>query len=115
MLNAVIQLSLKNRLAIICFAIAVIVLGSLVLQSLPIDVLPKLTRPRVVLVTECEGLAPEEVEQRVTFPLEAAINGASGVIAVRPQIIFPGATTHFPIKADGSGNRPLQLCGGACT
>ena len=83
MLNAIIQLSLKNRLVIICCAIAVMVIGSLVVQSLPIDVLPKLTRPRVVLVTECEGLAPEEVEQRVTFPLESAINGASGVIAVR--------------------------------
>lgn len=83
MLNAVIQLSLKNRLVIVCFAIAVIVIGSIVVQSLPIDVLPKLTRPRVVLITECEGLAPEEVEQRVTFPLETAINGASGVIAVR--------------------------------
>ena len=83
MLNAIIQFSLRNRLVVICLAIAVIVLGSLVTQSLPIDVLPKLTRPRVVLVTECEGLAPEEVEQRVTFPLETAINGASGVSAVR--------------------------------
>lgn len=83
MLNAIIQFSLRNRLVIVCLAIAVIVLGSLVTQSLPIDVLPKLTRPRVVLVTECEGLAPEEVEQRVTFPLETAINGASGVSAVR--------------------------------
>ncbi len=83
MLNAIIQFSLRNRLLIVCMAIALIVLGSLVAQSLPIDVLPKLTRPRVVLVTECEGLAPEEVEQRVTFPLETAINGASGVMAVR--------------------------------
>ena len=83
MLNAIIQFSLRNRLVIVCLAVAVIVLGSLVTQSLPIDVLPKLTRPRVVLVTECEGLAPEEVEQRVTFPLETAINGASGVSAVR--------------------------------
>ena len=83
MLNAIIQLSLKNRLVIVCSAIAVMVLGTLVAQSLPIGVLPKLTRPRVVLLTECEGLAPEEVEQRVTFPLETAINGAAGVIAVR--------------------------------
>ena len=59
------------------------VLGTSVATSLPIDVLPSLTRPRVVLVTECEGLAPEEVEQRVTFPLESALNGSSGVMAVR--------------------------------
>ena len=83
MLNSIIQFSLRNRLLILCAAIAVIVLGSLTARSLPIDVLPSLTRPRVVLVTECEGLAPEEVEQRVTFALESAINGAAGVIAVR--------------------------------
>ncbi|MCA9178952.1 MAG: efflux RND transporter permease subunit [Planctomycetales bacterium] len=83
MLNAIIQFSLRNRLVIVSTAIAVIVLGSITARSLPIDVLPNLTRPRVAIVTECEGLAPEEVEQRVTFPLETAINGASGVIAVR--------------------------------
>ena len=83
MLNSVIQFSLRNRLIILSAAIAVLVAGSMVARSLPIDVLPSLTRPRVVIVTECEGLAPEEVEQRVTFPLEANINGAAGVIAVR--------------------------------
>jgi len=83
MLSAIIQFSLRNRLPILCGAIAIIVLGGLTARSLPIDVLPNLTRPRVVIVTESEGLAPEEVEQRVTFPLETAINGAAGVIAVR--------------------------------
>ena len=83
MLNAIIRFALANRLVILCAAVAVLVLGSISVSSLPIDVLPSLTRPRVVIVTECEGLAPEEVEQRVTFPLESAINGAAGVIAVR--------------------------------
>ncbi len=83
MLNHIIRFALQNRLIILCGAIAVLVAGSMVASSLPIDVLPSLTRPRVVIVTECEGLAPEEVEQRVTFPLEATINGAAGVIAVR--------------------------------
>ena len=83
MLNAIIQFSLRNRLVVLCTAVAVIVIGTLIAQSLPIDVLPSLTRPRVVLVTECEGFAPEEVEQRVTIPLESAVNGAAGVIAVR--------------------------------
>jgi CzcA family heavy metal efflux pump len=83
MLNYIIRFALQNRLIILCGAIAVLVAGSMVASSLPIDVLPSLTRPRVVIVTECEGLAPEEVEQRVTFPLEATINGAAGVIAVR--------------------------------
>ena len=83
MLNHVIQFALRNRLFILCLSLGLIVLGSIVAQSLPIDVLPNLTRPRVTLVTECEGLAPEEVEQRVTFPLETAITGAPGVTAVR--------------------------------
>ncbi|MFN3192562.1 MAG: efflux RND transporter permease subunit [Aureliella sp.] len=83
MLNSVIRFALANRLAILCAAIAVLVVGSISARSLPIDVLPSLTRPRVVIVTECEGLAPEEVEQRVTLPLETTIHGAAGVIAVR--------------------------------
>lgn len=83
MLNSVIQMSLRNRLFIVCVSLAVIVLGSVAANSLPIDVLPNLTRPRVTLVAESGGLAPEEVEQRVTFPLETAITGAPGVTAVR--------------------------------
>jgi CzcA family heavy metal efflux pump len=83
MLNTIIRLSLTHRLAVMALALATIVFGSIVASSLPIDVLPDLNRPRVVLVTECPGLAPEEVEQRVTFPLETAVNGANGVIAVR--------------------------------
>ncbi len=83
MLNYIIQFSLGHRWLIVCAALAVVVLGSLVGTSLPIDVLPNLTRPRVVVVTECHGLAPEEVEQRVTIPLETALNGAVGVIAIR--------------------------------
>ena len=83
MLNGVIRFALQHRLFIVFAAVAVMIYGSLVGQSLPIDVLPDLTRPRVVLITEAHGLAPEEVEQLVTFPIETAVNGASGVIAVR--------------------------------
>ena len=83
MLNLVIKTALQNRLFIVCASLALIVIGAVVTGSLPIDVLPNLTRPRVTLVTEVEGMAPEEVEQRVTFPLETAITGAPGVNAVR--------------------------------
>ncbi|MCA9258330.1 MAG: efflux RND transporter permease subunit, partial [Planctomycetales bacterium] len=85
MLNHVIQFALRNRLLVMGAALAVMVLGAAAAASLPINVLPNLTRPRVVLVTECPGLAPEEVEQLVTIPLESAINGAAGVIAVRTE------------------------------
>lgn len=83
MLNSIIRFSLTHRLLVICCCIAIIVVGAAVAQTLPIDVLPDLTRPRVTVITECHGFAPEEVEQLVTFPLESAINGASGVVAVR--------------------------------
>ena len=83
MLNSVIRFALRNRLLIVCLALAVIVLGSYITTTLPIDVLPDLTRPRVTLLTEAHGMAPEEVEQLVTIPLENAVHGATDVIAVR--------------------------------
>jgi len=83
MLNSIIRFSLTHRLLVICCCLAIIVIGSVVSQTLPIDVLPDLTRPRVTVITECHGFAPEEVEQLVTYPLESAINGANGVVAVR--------------------------------
>ena len=82
-MNAIINFALKNRLVIVCVAMAAMVIGSSIATNLPIDVLPDLTRPRVVLISECPGLSPEEVERQVTFPLETAVNGANGVIAVR--------------------------------
>ena len=83
MLNALIRFALKNRLIIVGLALGVIVCGSFVARDLSIDVLPDLTRPRVVIIAECPGMAPEEVETLVTLPIESAVNGANGVEAVR--------------------------------
>lgn len=83
MLSAILRFSLHNRLVICAAALFIIVYGGIVAQQLPIDVLPDLTRPRVVLITEAPGLAPEEVESLVTIPLESTLSGASGVEAVR--------------------------------
>ncbi|HEY0982097.1 efflux RND transporter permease subunit [Schlesneria sp. T3-172] len=82
-MNALIRFALHNRLLIICLSLVTLVLGALTMANLPIDIFPSLTRPRVVVMTECPGLAPEEVETLVTLPLETALNGSTGVQTVR--------------------------------
>ena len=65
----------------IAIALVVLAYGGYVLWHLPIDVFPDLNRPRVTIITEAHGMAPEEVETLITFPLESVLNGASGVQA----------------------------------
>tara|TARA_R110002049_G_scaffold72490_1_gene186993 strand:- start:100293 stop:103634 length:3342 start_codon:yes stop_codon:yes gene_type:complete len=83
MLDRIIHFSLHNRLLVLALAVVLLAVGSVQMQRLPVDVLPNLNRPRVVVITEAHGMAPEEVESLITFPIETAVNGASGVVAVR--------------------------------
>ena len=83
MLNAIIKFSLRQPMLIIALSLLVVVVGTREALDLPIDVFPDLNRPRVVIITEAQGYAAEEVERLVNIPLEAVLNGATGVEAVR--------------------------------
>ena len=83
MLNSIIRFALRQRLLVVVFSLFLLGFGGWQTLQMDIDVFPNLNRPRVVVMTEAPGMAPEEVEALITFPLETAINGANGVEAVR--------------------------------
>lgn len=83
MLNKIIRFSLNNRLTVLLLTIIVLVFGTVVLVRSEIDIFPDLNAPTVVIMTEAPGMAPEEVEKLVTYPIETAVNGSSGVRRVR--------------------------------
>ena len=83
MFNYLVDVSLKNRLLVLVLSVALSVLGAVALLRTPVDVFPSLDKPTITLITEAGGMAPEEVEQLITFPLETAMNGMPGVASVR--------------------------------
>ena len=83
MLDSLIRSSLEHRLVVLALALAFLAYGGFVAARMPVDVFPDLTVPTVTLVTESKGLAPEEVELLVTFPIETAVMGRPGVERVR--------------------------------
>ena len=94
MFGMIVRASLRNRLFVLAAAVILVAYGSFVLPRLPVDVLPDLNRPMVTIMTEAEGLAPQEVEQVVTYPVEAAMNGMPGVARVR-SVSSPGLSIVY--------------------
>lgn len=83
MLNKIIKFSLDNKLFILLAAVLLTIAGIFAGRNTDIDVFPDLTAPTVVVMTDAHGMAPEEVERMVSFPIETAVNGASNVRRVR--------------------------------
>ena len=83
MFNALISLSLRHAKAVVLLAGALLVLAGWLIPRMAVDVFPELNAPTVVIMTEAGGLAADEVEQYVTVPIEAAVNGLPGMRKLR--------------------------------
>lgn len=83
MINNIIKFSLNNKYLIILCSVVLVVFGIYTAKNMDIDVFPDLTAPTVIVMTDAHGMAPEEVERLVTYPIETAVNGAMGVRRVR--------------------------------
>lgn len=92
MLNKIISFSLHNRPIILFFSALLLIIGSWTAWKMEVDVFPDLNAPTVVIMTEAPGMASEEVERQVTFPIETAVNGATDVRRVRSS-----STTGFSV------------------
>lgn len=120
MLDRITKICLENRLIIIAASLLLLVVGVYVGMKMKVDVFPDLTAPTVTIMTDAHGMAPEEVETLVTYPIESAVNGASGVRRVRSHSTFGISTVYVEFdwgtdiyRARQVVNEKLQLVAAA--
>ncbi len=109
MINKIIYFSVHNRLTVLIFTALLIVAGWMSFQKLPIDAVPDITNTQVQVNVPLDGLAPEEIERSVTFPIETALNGIAGVLQVRSITRFGLAQVTVVFEEDTSIYLARQL------
>ena len=109
MFNLLVKSSLKSRLVVLLLAFVMMAYGVWQGQKLPVDVFPNLNKPVVTVLTEAGGMAPEEVEQLVTFPLENLLNGVTGVTRIRSTSGIGLSIVYIEFEWDTDIYRNRQL------